>query len=72
MNTTTDITYAVQHPNMSHALLIESQVARTDDALRAWAAMYILRQFDEMLPMDEFVVDEVPAGTDPEFTLFPS
>lgn len=64
------ITYAVQHPAMSHALLIESAVERTDAALAAYAALYILRHFDEMLPHDEFHVRVVPNGTPDTYTIF--
>lgn len=54
------ITYAVQHPQMSEPLVIDSEVERTDRALAAWASMYVLREFDVMLPLDEFTVERVP------------
>ena len=47
---------------MSHALLIDSDTARTDDALRAWACLYVARNFNEVLPAAEFVV--VPVADD--------
>jgi DMSO/TMAO reductase YedYZ heme-binding membrane subunit len=52
-------TYAVQHPAMSEPLMMDSEVERTPRALAAWASMYVLRHFDEMLPLDEFVAEEV-------------
>jgi len=54
-------TYAVSHPNMSEPLLMDSEIERTDRALAAWASMYVLRNFDVMLPLDEFTVTEVTA-----------
>jgi hypothetical protein len=59
--TTMTRTYAVKHPDMSEPLLMDSEVERTDRALAAWASMYILREFDVMLPLDEFEVTEVTA-----------
>jgi hypothetical protein len=53
------ITYAVKHPDMSEPLMIDSEVERTPRALAAWASMYVLRNFDVMLPVDEFTVTEV-------------
>jgi hypothetical protein len=55
------ITYAVKHPAMSEALLMDSEVERTDRAVAAWASMYVLRNFDVMLPLDEFTVTVVTA-----------
>jgi hypothetical protein len=57
--TTMTHTYEVSHPNLSHPLVMDSEVERTPRALAAWASMYILREFDEMLPLDEFTVTEV-------------
>lgn len=51
-------TYAVQHPDMSEPLMIDSEVERTPRALAAHASMYVLRHFDVMLPLDEFTVTE--------------
>lgn len=68
--TTTPTTYAVQHPQMSHALIIESPVERTDKALAAWGSMFVLRHFDEMLALDEFEVRVVPANTPDTYTIF--
>lgn len=66
-------TYAVQHPGMSHALLIDSHAGRTESALKAWACTYILREFDVVLPAHEFVVQEVQLDpTEVEFSLFDS
>jgi hypothetical protein len=52
------ITYSVQHPAMSQPLLMDSEVERTPRAVAAWASMYILREYDVMLPLDEFTVIE--------------
>jgi hypothetical protein len=54
------IAYAAQHPNMSEPLVIESEVERTPRAIAAWASMTILREYDVMLPLDEFVVTVLP------------
>lgn len=70
MTTQTRMTYAVQHPQMSHALIIDTEVERTDSALAAWGAMYVLRHFDEMLPHDEFEVRVVPATTPDTYSIF--
>lgn len=53
------IAYAAQHPAMSEPLVLESEVERTPRAVAAWASMYVLREFDVMLPLDEFVVTVV-------------
>lgn len=57
--TTMTRTYAVKHPDMSEPLLMDSEVERTPRALAAWASMYVMRNFDVMLPLDEFTVEEV-------------
>ena len=72
MSTRTRHTVAVQHPAMSHALLIDSDTARTDDALRAWACLYVARNFDEVLPAAEFVVVPVDPTADWSLSLFPA
>jgi hypothetical protein len=56
------ITYAAQHPAMSEPLVMDSEVERTPRAIAAWASMYVLRNFDVMLPLDEFTVTVVPEG----------
>ena len=43
------ITYRLTHPQLSHPLEMDSHVERTDRALIAWATMYILREYDEMV-----------------------
>ena len=70
MSTRTRHTVAVQHPAMSHALLIDSDTARTDDALRAWACLYVARNFDEVLPAAEFVVVSVADDAPLDLNLF--
>lgn len=54
------IAYAVSHPRLSEPLILESEVERTDRALAAWASMYVLREFDEMMPPDEWTVAVKP------------
>jgi hypothetical protein len=49
-------TYSITHPQLSEPLYIDSETERQPRALAAWAAMYVLRNFDEMLPIDEFAV----------------
>ena len=51
------ITYRLSHPQLSHPLEMESAVERTNRALAAWASMYILREFDEMVTLDEWTVE---------------
>ena len=59
------IVYRLSHPQLSHPLEMESHVERTDRALIAWASMYILREFDEMVTFDEWTVENIsPAGCD--------
>lgn len=53
------IAYAAKHPAMSEPLVLESEVERTPRAVAAWASMYVLRKFDVVLPLDEFVVTVV-------------
>ena len=52
-------TYRLSHPQLSHPLEMESHVERTDRSLIAWATMYILRNFDEMVDRDAWTVEEV-------------
>jgi hypothetical protein len=47
---------------MSEPLVMDSEVERTPRAIAAWASMYVLRNFDVMLPLDEFTVTVVPEG----------
>ena len=54
------ITYELSHPQLSHPLEIDSDPHRTERALRAWATMYILRHFDEVIDMDEWEVRQMP------------
>jgi hypothetical protein len=51
------ITYRLSHPQLSHPLEMESHVERTDRALAAWASMYILREYDEMVTLAEWTVE---------------
>lgn len=59
----TDVTYAVQHPQMNMAAIVTASTNRETRGIIAQVAMHILRTFDEMLAIDEFVIREVDAGT---------
>jgi hypothetical protein len=64
------LTYAVQHPDMSHALLIDTTDRRQPAALRAWAAFWVLRHHDVMLDPDEFSIALVDEDTPDDYCLF--
>jgi len=51
------ITYRLSHPQLSHPLELDSTVERTDKALIAWATMYILRNYDEMVTREDWTVE---------------
>jgi hypothetical protein len=51
------ITYRLTHPQLSEPLEMDSTVERTDKALIAWATMYILRNFDEMVTREDWTVE---------------
>ena len=71
MTTTDDFTlYAIQHPNMSEALLVEASPARSKSGLKAQIALYVAQQFDVMLPAGEFVCQAVDSDTIQGFSLF--
>lgn len=53
------IVYHATHPALSEPLVLESEVEREPRAIAAWASMFVLREFDEMLPIDEFEVTAV-------------
>lgn len=55
------ITYRLSHPQLSTPIEMDSHVERTDRALTAWATMYILRNFDEMVERDLWTVEQVTA-----------
>ena len=55
------ITYSLSHPQLSHPLEMESTVERTDRALIAWATLYILREFDEMVDREGWTVEVLDA-----------
>lgn len=50
------ITYQLSHPDLSHPLEIDSHVEREPRSLASWAMMHILRELDEVLPVDEWEV----------------
>lgn len=45
--------FAVQHPDMSEALIMEDIAGRTHPQIITWAQMYVLRAFDVWPPNDE-------------------
>ena len=53
------ITYALTHPQLSEPLIMDSAIERTDCALTAWATMYILRNYDEMVTREDWTVEVV-------------
>lgn len=57
--TTRMITYRLMHPMLCGPLEMDSAVERTDKALIAWATMYVLRTWDEMLPREDWTVEVV-------------
>lgn len=59
----TDVTYAVQHPQMNMAAMVTANINRKPRGIIAQVSMHILRTFDEMLAIDEFVIREVDADT---------
>jgi hypothetical protein len=57
------ITYRLRHPNLTEPLDMDSEVQRTDRALTAWATMWVLREYDEVLPREGWTVEVVqPEG----------
>lgn len=52
------VTYELTHPQLSHPLEIEC-LPRTDRALAAWATMYVLREFDEVVTLDDWTVTRI-------------
>lgn len=52
-------TYTMLHPQLSSPLIMDAEIARSDRALIAWATMYILRNFDEMVSWDGWLISEV-------------
>jgi len=51
------IVYSLTHPQLSEPLVMESTVERTDRAIIAWATMYILRTYDEMVERDGWAIE---------------
>jgi len=47
---------------MSEPLIMESETERQPRALAARASLYIMQQFDECLPVDEFTVTQIASG----------
>jgi hypothetical protein len=60
-----NITYAVQHPDMSEALIVEASEARTEKGLIAQCFMYMLKHFDVSLDHDDWVISAVADDTEP-------
>ena len=63
-----EITWALQHPDLSEALLVTASPARTERGLKAQMMMYMLKNFDVTLDIDEWhamvVPDDTPTGYD--------
>lgn len=55
--------FAVQHPDMSEALIMEDIAGRTHDQIIMWAQMHILRAFDVWPSNDdgEWAVVQLPS-----------
>lgn len=53
------LTYRLSHPQLSEPLEIDAHIERTDRALAAWATMWILRQYDEVVTLDDWTVELV-------------
>lgn len=66
----TDQTYAIQHPDMSEAVLVDASPVRTEKGLIAQVAMYMLRNFDAALDTSEFVIAPVDSDTNTPVDLF--
>lgn len=56
--TATTYTYTMHHPQLSEPLIIDAPIARTDRALNAWATMYIMRNFDELVAPEDWMIEE--------------
>lgn len=69
MNNNNTKTYAVQHPDMSHALIIDAHEAHTVSYIVSMATMYMVQNFDVFLPKEEWALIEVDADREP-FSLF--
>ena len=48
------VTYAIQHPGMSMAALVDADDRRMQGGLIAQVSMHIMREFDVALPPSEF------------------
>jgi hypothetical protein len=59
------ITYAVQHPDMSEALIVEANEARAEKGIIAQCFMYMLKHFDAALDTDDWVIAAVADDTEP-------
>ena len=65
-----DVLWAVQAPEMSEALLVEADRARTPKGITAQVALHVLRQWDVMIDLADFVCVEVDADTPQGIDLF--
>jgi hypothetical protein len=63
------VTFAVQHPNMSHALLMDGTANHSEQFIRNWAVRHILVKHNVLLPADEFVVQIVEDDTETDFSI---
>lgn len=67
MSTTYTHTYTMHHPQLSEPLVMDSPIEREDKSLIAWATMYIMRNFDELVTREEWIIEEeygTPQGDD--------
>ncbi len=56
--TTTTYTYTMHHPQLSEPLIIDAPIAREDRSLTAWATIYIMRNFDELVASEDWIIEE--------------
>jgi len=66
----TSVTFAVQHPSMSHALLMDGYSHHSTRFVKNWAVRYLLENHDVLLPVDGFLVQIVDADTDADYSMF--
>jgi hypothetical protein len=52
-------TYRLTHPQLSEPIEIDSHVERTERGLAAWATMWCLRQYDVVVTLADWTVEEL-------------
>ena len=68
--TTTTYTYTMHHPQLSEPLIIDAPIARENKALTAWATIYIMRNFDELVSPEDWIIEQEcvdPTNTGPTY-----